>query len=144
MNHTRSIKKSEVSQAWFLVDAKGVRLGKLASETAKLLLGKHKVTRAENMITGDAVVVINASEVDVHTRKLSQKKYYKHSGYIGGLKEESLEELLKTNPTRVIETAIKGMLPKTKLGRAIAKNLYVYAGDEHKHEAQQPSKLEIK
>ncbi|KXK26207.1 MAG: 50S ribosomal protein L13 [candidate division WS6 bacterium OLB20] len=143
MKHTRSIKKDELTRNWFIIDAKGVRLGKIATEAARLLIGKHKVTKADNMVSGDSVIIINAKEVDVHPKKYLQKKYYNHSGYIGGMRVETLEQVLAKHPERVIERAVKGMLPKTKLGRAMYGNLYVYEGAEHKHEAQQPISVEI-
>lgn len=143
MKHTRSIKKADLTRNWYIIDAKGVRLGKLASEAAKLLIGKHKVTRTDNMVSGDSVIIINAANVDVHPRKYLQKKYYRHSGYIGGLKEETLEQAMQKNPARVIEKAVKGMLPKTKLGNAMFTNLFVYDGTDHKHEAQKPISVEL-
>lgn len=141
---TKVIKKSEIVTNWYIIDAKGVRLGKLATVTAGLLIGKNKVNRASNMASGDAVVIINASEVDVHKTKLKRKKYVTHSTYRGGYKEMVLEEMLEKTPEKVIELAVTGMLPKTKLRSEFINNLYVYAGSEHQHEAQKPVVYEVK
>ncbi len=143
MTKTRSIKKSEINPEWHILDATGVRLGKLATKAASLLIGKHKTNKADNMPSGDKVVIINSKLVDVHKRKLTGKKYYSHSGYIGGLKELDLEEMMKRFPNRVIEKAVKGMLPKNKLGAQMYRKLNVYAGPEHPHAAQKPEVLEL-
>lgn len=144
MTKTTVIKKSDIKTKWYLVDAKGVRLGRLATQCAALLLGKNKPGRAYNMVSGDAVVIINAKDVDVYKNKLQKKKYYSHSTYRGGFKEVTLEEMLEKFPERVIEKAISGMLPKTKLREQFMQNLYVYAGSQHKHDAQKPEKIELK
>lgn len=144
MKITRAVKKQELKLNWYLIDAKGVRLGKLATKCASLLMGKHKVIKSSNMLTGDAVVVINAAKVDVHPSKQVKKIYYRHSGYMGGLKTETLEQMLSKKPRRVIELAVKGMLPVNKLGRAMMKNLHVYEQSEHPHLAQKPLSIEIK
>lgn len=140
---TFSAKPAEVQRGWFLVDAKGKTLGRLASEIARRLKGKHKPEYTPHVDTGDYIVVINAEQVAVTGRKLEQKVYYRHSGYPGGLKEETLGKLLQRKPISVLELAIKGMLPKNPLGRAMFRKLNVYAGGEHPHAAQQPQQLDI-
>lgn len=144
MKNTTVIKKQDLTKNWYLVDAKGVRLGRLATYCASILIGKNKTTKTTNMVGGDALVIINAKEVDVYKDKLKKKKYYTHSTYRGGFKEVPLEEMLEKFPERVIEKAISGMLPKTKLRDEFLNNLYVYADEKHKHESQKPVKLEIK
>lgn len=144
MTNTTVIKKADMTKEWYLIDAKGVRLGRLATNCASLLIGKHKTSKTTNMVNGDAVVIINAKDVDVHKSKLKKKKYYSHSTYRGGFKEVPLEEMLEKFPERVIEKAIKGMLPNTKLREQYLKNLYVYAGADYKQESQKPVKIEIK
>lgn len=144
MKATRSIKKAEVVNNWLLIDATGVRLGKLSTKVASLLLGKHKVNQTRNMVTGDHVVIVNADKLDVHASKLQKKVYYTHSGYISGLKKKTLEQQLEVDASKVITDAVWGMLPKNKLGEAIFVNLHVYNGAEHPHVAQQPQKIEIK
>ncbi len=143
-NKTTVIKKSDLNVKWYLVDAKGVRLGRLATQCAALLIGKNKLERTNNMTSGDAVVIINASKVDVYKTKLDKKMYVTHSTFRGGFKEVALSKMLEKYPERVIEIAIKGMLPKTKLRQEYLNNLYVYGGPIHTHEAQKPVKLEIK
>ncbi len=142
---TKPIRKNEAlnNKKWFIIDATNIRLGKLASEVAKLLIGKHKLTYTPNLDAGDYVVVVNARNVSVVTKKLKQKIYYRHSGYIGSLTEETLESLLKRKPEEVIRRAVKGMLPKTKMQKLMLKRLYVYADDAHKHEAQKPISVKI-
>jgi large subunit ribosomal protein L13 len=125
------------------VDASGQTLGRLASEVARIVRGKHKPIYSPAVDVGDYVVVINAEKVHVTGRKLDQKMYYRHSGYPGGLKEISLRRMLATHPTRVIEHAVRGMLPKNRLGRKMIKKLKVYAGSDHPHQAQQPEPLEL-
>jgi large subunit ribosomal protein L13 len=134
-------KKDAVARSWHLVDADGQVLGRLAVRVAGLLMGKHKPTWAPHVDTGDHVVVINAAKVDLTGRKLMGKLYRTHSGYIGGLKETRADIMLRTHPERVIEWAVTGMLPKTKLGRAMARKLKVYRGEEHPHQAQRPLAL---
>jgi len=134
---------NDIRRDWYLVDAQGKTLGRLASEVARRLRGKHKPEFTPNLDTGDYIVVINAREVRVTGRKVTNKVYYHHSGYPGGIKSEVLGKMLQTKPERVIETAVKGMLPRGPLGRAMFRKLHVYAGAEHKHSAQQPKSLEI-
>jgi large subunit ribosomal protein L13 len=141
---TRTIKKAELTKKWYLIDAKGVRLGKLATNIASLLIGKSKVTKTTNLPNGDAVVVINSKLVDVHPRKLTQKIYYRHSGYMSGLSKRNLKEMIDTFPNRVIEIAVKGMLPQNKLGDKFIKNLFVYDNEDYQQKAQNPIKIEIK
>ena len=133
-----------IKRDWYVVDAEGQTLGRLASEIAKVLRGKNKPTYTPHMDCGDYVVVVNAEKIKVTGKKLDQKIYYHHSEYIGGMKETTLREKLAKKPEQVIELAVKGMLPKGPLGRQMYKKLFVYAGPEHKHEAQQPKALEIK
>ena len=132
-------KPDDIQRAWHVIDADGAVLGRLASEVATLLRGKHKAIWAPHVDTGDHVVVINASKLAFTPRKLTDKTYYRHSGYPGGLSEESLEHLLARDPERVVRLAVKGMLPKGPLGRAMLKKLRVYAGPTHPHAAQQPT-----
>ena len=141
---TSSSKPSEVAKKWILIDAEGVVLGRLASIVAMRLRGKHKPTFTPHMDMGDNVIVINAEKVQLTGRKLKDKLYQWHTGYIGGLKEVNAETMLRTHPDRVIEWAVEGMLPKNRLGRAMAKKLKVYRGAEHPHDAQQPQPLEVK
>lgn len=140
---TFSAKSEEIQHAWFLVDAKGKVLGRLASEIARRLKGKHKPEYTTHVDTGDCIVVINAGDIRVTGRKAKDKLYHHHSGYPGGLKEESFESLVARRPERVIELAVKGMLPKNPLGRAMLRKLKIYAGATHPHSAQQPEILEI-
>ena len=140
---TFSAKPAEVKRDWYLVDADGKTLGRLASEIARRLRGKHKAEYTPHVDTGDYIVVINADKVRVTGNKMKDKMYHHHTGYVGNLKSISLEKLLDKAPTRVIETAVKGMLPKNPLGRAMFKKLKVFAGPEHKHAAQQPKALEL-
>ena len=140
---TYSTKPTEIERQWFVVDAQGQTLGRLASEIAKILKGKHKPIYTPHLDTGDFVIVINAEKVHVTGNKMDQKMYYRHSGYPGGLTSITLREQLKRHPTRVIRSAVKGMLPHNRLGRATLKKLKVYAGDAHPHEAQQPKHLEF-
>ena len=140
---TYSAKAETVERDWFLIDADGKALGRLASEIARRLRGKHKAIYTPHVDTGDYIVVINAEKVKVTGNKAKDKMYYRHSGYMGGLKEINFEDLIQQAPERVIETAVKGMLPKNPLGRAMFRKLKVYAGPQHKHAAQQPQVLEI-
>ena len=140
---TYSAKAETVERDWFLIDADGKALGRLASEIARRLRGKHKAIYTPHVDTGDYIVVINAEKVKVTGNKAKNKMYYRHSGYMGGLKEINFEDLIQKAPERVIETAVKGMLPKNPLGRAMFRKLKVYAGTQHKHAAQQPQVLEI-
>lgn len=133
---TYSVKAAEIKRDWHIIDAKGKILGKLATEAAQLLMGKNKPIFSRHLDTGDFVVVINAEKVSVSGNKEKQKLYRRHSGYPGSLKSVTLEEMLKTNPERVIEHAVKGMLPKNRLGNSMIKKLKVYAGDSHPYLAQ--------
>jgi len=133
-----------VTRDWYVVDAEGHTLGRLASEVAKVLRGKHKPVYTPHIDTGDYVIIVNADKIKVTGKKLDQKIYYHHSEYIGGMKETTLKEKLAKKPEQVLELAIKGMLPKGPLGRQMYKKLFVYAGPEHKHAAQKPKELEIK
>ena len=136
-------KPGNVRGDWFLVDADGKTLGRLASQIAHRLKGKHKAIYSPHVDMGDHIVVVNAEKIRVTGRKLSDKIYYHHTGYIGGIKSIALEKLLKEHPERVIEIAVKGMLPKNTLGRSMFRKLHVFAGAEHPHQAQQPQPLEI-
>ncbi len=136
-------KTGEVAREWVLIDATDKVLGRLASEAAQILKGKHKPQYTPHVDTGDFVVIVNADKIKVTGAKATDKIYYSHSGYPGGLKEVSFEEAMKKDPTRVIEHAVKGMLPKNTLGRAMGKKLKVYVGPEHPHQAQSPRKIEL-
>ena len=131
----------KVERKWYVVDADGQTLGRLASEIAKVLRGKNKPIYTPHIDTGDYVIVVNADKVKVTGKKLDQKIYYRHSDYVGGMKEFTLREMMDRKPERVIELAVKGMLPKGPLGRAMIKKLHVYAGPEHNHAAQKPEVL---
>ena len=132
-----------VERKWYVVDATDKTLGRLASEVAKVLRGKNKPVYTPFVDTGDYVIVINAEKIKVTGRKLDQKIYYHHSDYVGGMKETTLREKLAKKPEQVIELAVKGMLPKGPLGRQMYKKLFVYAGPDHKHQAQKPEELKI-
>jgi large subunit ribosomal protein L13 len=134
---------NEIEKNWYVVDAENKILGRLATEIATRLRGKHKPTFSSFIDNGDFVVVTNAEKIVLTGNKLQDKKYYRHTGYIGGIKETSAQELLAKHPTDLIVKAVKGMLPKNKLGRAQLKKLKVYAGKSHPHAAQQPAKLDI-
>ena len=140
---TYSAKPREVDQNWLLVDADGQTLGRMATAIATRLRGKHKAEYTSHVDTGDFVVVINAEKVKVTGNKASDKMYHSHSGYPGGLKSISFEKLIDRAPERVIQLAVKGMLPRTPLGRAMFKKLKVYAGSEHPHSAQQPKSVQL-
>ncbi len=139
---TYSAKASEVKREWYLVDASGKILGRLASKVATLLMGKHKPTYSPNLDMGDYVVVINAEKIRFTGNKAKDKLYYRHSGYPGGLKSTTLEEMLKKHPTRVIEYAVKGMLPHNKLGARMFKKLKVYAGENHPYKGAKVLEIE--
>ena len=134
---------ASVERKWYVVDADGVTLGRLASEIAKVLRGKNKPIFTPHEDTGDYVIVVNAEKVNVTGKKLDQKMYYSHSDYVGGLKETNLKDMLQKHPERVVEHAVKGMLPKGPLGRQMYQKLFVYAGPEHKHAAQKPEELKF-
>jgi large subunit ribosomal protein L13 len=139
---TYTPKLGEIEQRWFVVDAEGMVLGRLATEIARVIRGKHKPTYTPHLDTGDSVIVINAAKVKVTGRKLENKKYFTHTGYMGHEKFATLGKMLSKNPERVIENAVYGMLPKTALGRQVLRRkLRVFAGDKHDHVAQQPAKL---
>ncbi|MDF1683939.1 MAG: 50S ribosomal protein L13 [Legionellaceae bacterium] len=140
---TYSAKAADVNRGWYIIDASEQVLGRLATEAARRLRGKHKAEYTPHVDTGDYIIVINAEKVAVTGRKFKDKTYYSHSGYPGGLKQIQFDKLQEKNPTKIIELAIKGMLPKNSLGRDMYRKLKVYAGSEHPHEAQQPTKLEI-
>jgi len=140
---TFMLKKEDVQRDWYLVDATGKTLGRLASEIAKILMGKHKPTYTPHVDNGDFVVVVNAEKIHVTGKKLEKKIYYWHTGYPGGLKSATLKELLQKKPTEVIRLAVRGMLPKNKLRDRRMKRLKVYAGPEHPHKAQNPKPLEL-
>ena len=140
---TFSLKSADINREWFIVDADGQVLGRLATMLAHRLRGKHKPEFAPHMDNGDFIVVVNCDKIKVTGKKLSQKKYYRHSGYVGGIKETSLETMLETKPSQVLMKAVKGMLPRNTLGRALLKKLKVYAGTEHPHAAQKPTALSL-
>ena len=142
-NKTFTPKPSEVEREWFVVDATDLPLGRLASEIAQVLRGKHKPIYAPHIDVGDHVIVINAEQVAVTSGKSQSKIYYQHSGFPGGIKAESFEELRERRPEAIVERAVRGMLPKTKLGRQMLRKLKVYVGADHPHEAQQPKPLEF-
>lgn len=136
--------KETVDRRWYVIDATGKRLGRLSSEVATLLRGKHKPTFTPHVDTGDYVIVINADKVELTGNKWDDKKYYRHSRYPGSLKETTAKVMRNTHPERLIEFAVKGMLPKGRLGRQMYKKLYVYVGNEHPHQAQKPENYELK
>ena len=140
---TISLKKSEIQKNWWIVDAEGAVLGRLASKVAQKLRGKHKVDFTPHLDMGDCVVVVNAEKVAVSGNKEKDKKYFSHTGYPGGGKETSLEDLRQSKPEAIIQKAVKGMLPHNKLGRSILSHLKIYVGSEHPHLAQNPQKLKI-
>jgi len=140
---TYTPKADEIERAWWVVDAEGKVLGRLASEIAKVLRGKHKPMYTPHLDTGDHVIVVNAEKVRVTGNKEEQKTYFRHSGYMGGDKHIPFKEMREKHPERILELAVKGMMPKNNLGRLMLKKLKVYAGDQHPHEAQQPKELEI-
>ena len=143
-NTTYSAKKSEIESKWYVIDAQGKPLGRVAAEAAKLLRGKHKPTYTPTIDTGDHVIVINCKDAVLTGKKLDQKIYRHHSGYIGGMKETSARVMMETTPEKAMMLAIKGMLPHTKLGRQMIKKLRVYAGSEHENIAQKPEVWEVK
>ncbi len=140
---TFSIKASQIEKKWYIVDAEGKILGRLATEIAKILRGKHKPDFTPHMDTGDNIVVINADKVVLTGSKGEDKEYFSHSGYPGGDKFTNIKKMMQKKPTFVVEHAVKGMLPKNRLGRKIFKNLKVYAGNEHPHDSQKPEILDI-
>jgi large subunit ribosomal protein L13 len=144
MRTTHITKPADVQRKWLIIDAEGQNLGRLSSQVAHILRGKHKPTFSPSVDTGDYVIVINAEKVKVTGRKLDQKTYVRHSGHIGRRKETKLKDMLVKKPEFVLSHAVKGMLPKNNLGRKMLEKFHVYAGPEHKHQAQQPEAFEIK
>ena len=143
-NTTYSVKKNEIERKWYIIDAEDKVLGRVATEAARLLRGKHKPTYTPHMDVGDHVIIINCDKVVLTGRKLDQKIYRSHSGYIGGMKEITAKDLLAKNPETMMTHAVVGMLPHTRLGRQMAKKLRVYAGSEHENIAQKPEVWEVK
>lgn len=144
MRTTYMAKPNEVERKWYIIDAAGKTLGRMASEAASILRGKHKPEFTPHVDTGDFVIVINADKIVLTGKKLQTKKYYRHSGYLGGLKITSAQDMLNNKPERMIELAVHGMLPKNRLGDSIKTKLKVYAGTEHPHTAQQPEVWELR
>jgi large subunit ribosomal protein L13 len=144
MQGTVSMRAEDIRRSWFIVDASGKPLGRLASEIARVLRGKHRPTFTTHVDTGDFVVVINADKVALTGNKMRDKEYYAFSGYPGGLRTTKAEDMLKRKPTHLVEHAVRGMLPKNPLGRKMATKLKVYAGAEHPHQSQQPKPLQVR
>jgi len=140
---TYSAKQSDIEKKWYLIDAKGKNLGRISTEIAKILRGKDKVIFTRNVDCGDFVIVINASGIVVTGDKLEEKKYYRHSGYVGNLKTISMKDMLKKHPNFILRNSVRGMLPHNILGRHSLKKLKIYSTDKHPHEAQKPEKIEI-
>ncbi|WP_070121502.1 50S ribosomal protein L13 [Bacillus marinisedimentorum] len=141
---TYMAKQADVQRKWYVVDAEGKTLGRLSSEVASILRGKHKPTYTPHVDTGDHVIIINAEKIELTGKKLTDKMYYRHSNHPGGLKSRTALEMRTKYPEQMLELTIKGMLPKGSLGRQMAKKLHVYAGSEHKHQAQQPEVYELR
>ncbi len=137
-------KKETVERKWYVIDAEGKSLGRVASLAATYLRGKHKPTYTPNIDCGDNIIIINAEKVNLTGNKMNDKMYYNHSQYLGGLRERTAKEMIEKYPVEMVERAVKGMLPHNRLGRQMYKKLFVYAGNEHKHEAQKPEVLEMK
>ena len=144
MKNSYMQKKEEVVRNWYVVDAKDITLGRLATQVATVLRGKHKPTYTPHVDCGDYVIVVNASQINLTGNKLDKKIYYNHSGYTGGLRERTAREMKESYPVEMVERAIKGMLPHNRLGRQMYKKLFVYEGNEHPHAAQKPIEMEIK
>ncbi len=140
---TYSAKRDDIKRDWYVVDAEGQTLGRMASRIALCLRGKNKPTYTPHMDTGDFIVVVNAEKIRLTGRKWDQKTYYRHSGYLGGIKATGAKDMLKKHPERIVVFAVRGMLPKNPLGRSMLKKLKVYAGPEHPHQAQQPKTLQL-
>ncbi|MEF2690043.1 MAG: 50S ribosomal protein L13 [Bacilli bacterium] len=136
-------KKAEVERKWYVIDANDIALGRVATKAAHILRGKHKVTYTPHIDCGDYVIIVNASKVKLTGNKLNDKLYYNHSGYTGGLRVRNAKTMRENYPEEMIERAVKGMLPKGRLGRAMYKKLFVYAGPEHKHQAQMPTEIKV-
>ncbi len=143
MKNTFMQKKETVERKWYVIDATDLTLGRLATKAAHVLRGKHKVTFTPHIDCGDYVIITNASKVKLTGNKLNDKMYYDHSGYPGGLRERNAKEMVEKYPVEMVERAVKGMLPNGRLGRQMAKKLFVYAGEDHKHQAQKPEKMSI-
>ena len=144
MRTTYMAKAGDINRKWYVVDAEGKTLGRLATEVATLLRGKHKPTYTPNVDTGDHVIIVNAAKIELTGNKLQDKMYYRHSGFVGGIKATNAAEMRAKRPEKMIELAIKGMLPKGPLGRQMFRKLNVYAGAEHPHQAQQPEVYELR
>jgi len=144
MKNTYMQKKETVERNWYVIDAEGVNLGRLATRVADVLRGKHKPTFTPHIDCGDFVIVVNASKINLTGNKLNDKIYYNHSGYTGGLRERTAKEMRENYPVEMIERAVKGMIPHTRLGRQVAKKLFVYEGAEHPHMAQKPVEMKVK
>ena len=142
-NKTFMASPDTIERKWYVIDATGLTLGRLSAEVAKILRGKNKPIFTPHIDTGDYVIIVNAEKIKVTGKKLDQKIYYHHSDYVGGMKETTLREMLQKHPERVVEHAVKGMLPKGPLGRDMYRKLFVYAGPEHKHQAQKPEQLAL-
>jgi len=138
---TKSLRKEDVERDWYIVDAAGQKVGRMCTQIATFLRGKHKASYTPHVDNGDNIIVINAEKVDFSGSKWSDKVYLSYSGYPGGQKKRTAQEMLEKKPTAIVEKAVRGMLPKTKLGKAMFKKLFVYVGSEHPHEAQQPKPL---
>ena len=141
---TFMLKKEEIEHKWYIIDAEGKTLGKVAAAAGMVLRGKKKPTYTPHLACGDNVIIVNAEKVVLTGNKIEDKMYYNHSGYPGGLRERNAKTMVEKYPVEMVERAIKGMLPKNRLGRQIFRQLFVYAGSEHKHEAQKPERLEVK
>lgn len=144
MKNSYMQKKETVERNWYVIDAEGVSLGRLATRVADVLRGKHKPTYTPHIDCGDFVIVVNASKVNLTGNKLNDKMYYNHSGYTGGLRERTAKEMRESYPVEMIERAVKGMIPHTRLGRQVIKKLFVYEGAEHPHMAQKPVEMKVK
>ena len=137
-------RKEDIVRNWYVIDAEGKSLGRVATEAARILRGKHKPTFTPHVDCGDFVIIVNASKVNLTGKKLDDKIYYNHSGYTGGLRERTAREMLENYPVEMLERAVKGMLPKGRLGRAMSKKLFVYAGPDHNQQAQKPVEMKVK
>ena len=144
MKNSYMQRKEDIVRSWYVIDADGLTLGRLATKVAHVLRGKHKATFTPHIDCGDYVIIVNASKVNLTGNKLNDKIYYNHSGYTGGLRERTAREMKENYPVEMVERAIKGMLPKGRLGRQMYKKLFVYAGENHPHAAQQPVELKVK
>lgn len=140
---THHLSEKEISHNWYLIDAQGLTLGKLADRAARILMGKNKPSFTRHMNDGDKLIIVNARHVALTGKKVDQKKYFRHTGYVGGGKETTFRQMLEKTPSRPVEKAVKGMLPKTRLGNAYYRNLFVYSDNKHPHQAQQPKKIEV-